>query len=323
MPLLFLLTFLLSLFSFHFIEKKFRYKKIKFRADKKKELILASTFIAFVIYILNISFQKSYENNVKKIFKDYIYSLNFLERNLNYTNRTVFYKIKLNGNEIYKFCTKKAHQFTLNQYKLRKECLKDGLKKERLFFLEGNSHTANFIPLFNGININPGDSIYYEHNSEILSHETSQKIYNLKEVYNEIVFVTNIENYNLTNLNIIKNKLDNDVRVLLLGTVPNVDDEINPLKCFIKKINCRFSKINDFKNRNLKEYIIEIENFIKTETYKDISFFDPYNIICPTNICTVYDVSQDKLTHRDKSHLTIEGSLLLEKDFFNFYKKKY
>ena len=66
--------------------------------------------------------------------------------------------------------------------------------------------------------------------------------------------------------------MDNNVSVLLLGTIPNLDDEINPLKCFIKKINCRYSKINDFKNRNLKKYILEIENFIKSETYKDISF---------------------------------------------------
>ncbi len=320
-PLLFFLTFLLSLFSFHFIENKFRYKK--FKVDKKKGIILVSVFITFIIYILNISFQKSYENNIKKIIKEYIYSINFLERNLNYTNRTVFYKINLNGNEIYRFCTKDSYQFTLNQYKLRKECLKDGLTKERLFFLEGNSHTANFIPLFNKIDINPGDSIYYEHNTKILSPETNQKISSLKKIYNEIVFVTNIESYNLTNLDIIKNKLDNDVRVLLLGTFPNLDDEINPLECFIKKINCRYSKVNDFKNRNLKRYFLEIENFIKSETYKDISFFNPYNIICPTNICNVYEVNQDRLTHRDKSHLTIEGSLLLEKDFFNFYKKKY
>jgi hypothetical protein len=66
-----------------------------------------------------------------------------------------------------------------------------------------------------------------------------------------------------------------------------------------------------------------IENFIRSESYRDISFFDPYNIICPTNTCKAYDVSKDQLTHRDKSHLTIEGSLLLEKDFINFYKKNY
>ena len=322
-PLLFLFTFSFSLFTFYFIENKFRYRKFKLKVKRKNGFILASTLIAFIIYISNLSFQKSYENILKKKIKDFIYSLNFLERNLNYTERAVFYKIKLNGNEIYRFCTEDNYQFNLNQYKLRKECLKEGSKKKRLFFLEGNSHTANFIPLFDKIEINPGDSIYYEHNSRILSPETSQKISDLKEIYNEIIFVTNIENYNLNNLDIIKSKLDNNVSVLLLGTIPNLDDEINPLKCFIKKINCRYSKINDFKNRNLKKYILEIENFIKSETYKDISFFDPYNIICPTNSCNVYDVNQDRLTHRDKSHLTIEGSLLLEKDFFNFYKNKY
>ena len=322
-PLLFLLTLSFSLFSFYFIENKFRYKRFDLNVGKKNKFILASLIVFFLIYILNISSQKSYENNVKKVIKEYIYSVNFLERKLNYTERVVFYKIKLSGKEIYKFCTKENYQFNLNEEKLRKECLKDSIKKERLFFLEGNSHTANFIPLFDKIKMKLGDSIYYQHSTSILGSETRQKIVELNRVYKEIIFVTNIENYNLYNLDIINNSLNSNIKILLLSTIPNLNKNINPIKCLIKNTDCIYSRKSDFKRRNLNKYYLQIDNFIKSKTFKDVSFFNAYDVLCPTDNCYVYNTKTNQLTHRDKSHLTIEGSLLLEKDFQNFYRNNY
>ena len=74
---------------------------------------------------------------------------------------------------------------------------------------------------------------------------------------------------------------------------------------------------------NSDKYYSQIDNFIKSETFKDISFFNAYDVLCPTDNCYVYNTKTNQLTHRDKSHLTIEGSLLLEKDFQNFYRNNY
>ena len=109
----------------------------------------------------------------------------------------------------------------------------------------------------------------------------------------------------------------------MLSTVPNLYENINPLKCLIKGIDCIYSRNEDYSRRNLNDYFSSINNFIKSDKSKKILFFNSYEIICPDNICYAYKKDKDILTHRDNSHLTIEGSLLLEKDFFKFYKKNY
>ena len=90
--------------------------------------------------------------------KKIIYKINYLENSKDYTNRTVFYKINIDGNQIFRFCTQNAKKFILNRENLRLECLKKGNKKNRLFYVEGNSYTANFIPMFNSLRID--DYIY-------------------------------------------------------------------------------------------------------------------------------------------------------------------
>ncbi len=320
-PFIFFLTILLSTISYIFIEKKFRYKKFNLSANQFILPFLISLSAIFIFFYF-IAFQKSYENNIKKNIKGLIYSINFLERKIDYSNRVIFYKININGNEVYRFCTQDNTKFKLNNNDLREECLKQGAYKNRLFFVEGNSHTANYIPMLNKVNLKPGDSIYYEHNSEILSNSTTERLNNLKKAYNEIVFVTNIENYNLNKLEYIKNKLENDIRILLLSTVPNLSSDNKPLKCFIRGTDCIYYKIDDFNNRNLINYFSIIKNFVNRNK-KRVLFYNSYDVICSSNECYSYRVAKDKLSHRDKSHLTIEGSLSLEKDFLNFYSKHF
>jgi Predicted acyltransferases len=176
-PFIFFLTILLSTISYIFIEKKFRYKKFNLSANQFILPFLIS-FSAIFIFFYFIAFQKSYENNIKKNIKGLIYSINFLERKIDYSNRVIFYKININGNEVYRFCAQDNTKFKLNNNDLREECLKQGAYKNRLFFVEGNSHTANYIPMLNKVNLKPGDSIYYEHNSEILSNSTTERLNN-------------------------------------------------------------------------------------------------------------------------------------------------
>ncbi len=322
-PLIFLLTFVLSFLTYNLIENRFRYKKINLNIINKQKILISSFLILIVSYFFYIPFQKSYENSLKKAIKNIIYSVNFLENSLDYTNRVVFYKINLDGNEVYRFCTKESKEFNLDVNNLRIECLKEGKSKNRIFFIEGNSHTANYIPIFNNLKIYPGDSIYYEHSTDILGPSSVNKINDLEKIYKEVVYVTNIENYNLKNLNIIQEKLDKDINVLLLSTIPNISENIKPLKCLIKNIECKYLKKDDFVNRNLNNYFSTIKEFLKHDNEKKIHFFNSYEILCPKDICYVYKVDKDILTHRDNSHLTIEGSLLIENDFFEFYRKYY
>ena len=320
-PFIFFLTILLSTISYIFIEKKFRYKKFNLGTNQIIRPFLIS-FSAIFIFFYFIAFQKSYENNIKKNIKELIYSINFLERKIDYSNRVIFYKININGNEIYRFCAQDNTNFKLNNNDLRIECLKEGVIKNRLFFVEGNSHTANYIPMLNEVNLKLGDSIYYEHNSEILSNSTTERLNKLKKVYNEIIFVTNIENYNLNKLEYIKNKLENDIKILLLSTIPNLSSDSEPLKCFIRGTDCIYYKVDDYNIRNLNNYFSIIKDFVNRNK-KRVLFYNSYDVICSGNECFSYRVDKDKLSHRDKSHLTIEGSLSLKKDFLKFYVNNY
>jgi peptidoglycan/LPS O-acetylase OafA/YrhL len=159
-PLLFLIITSLSCFSFTIIENKFRYSKFNISFNFRN--ITFGTILLSIILIINIfAFKDGYNSSIKYKFKNLIYNLNYLENNINYTDRVVFYKININGNEIYRFCTESSEIKKLNSYNLRINCLKKGITNNRIFYIEGNSHTANFIPMFNKININ--DSIYYNH----------------------------------------------------------------------------------------------------------------------------------------------------------------
>ena len=63
-------------------------------------------------------------------------------------------------------------------------------KKATKFYLEGNSYTANFIPMFNSLRID--DYIYYEHTVNPFLRTEFKKINNLKNFYNEVIYTTNI-----------------------------------------------------------------------------------------------------------------------------------
>jgi len=313
-PLLFFLIMFLSSFSYFFIEEKFRY--FAFNLNFKKIFLIFFIFSFIAFFVNYISFQKSDNNNIKRIIKNFVYKINYLENNSNYISRTSFYEIDINKNSIFKYCEKTSKKFTLNKQNLRTECLKEKNKK-RIFFLYGDSLTAQFIPMFNSLNFE--DSFYYEHDKQPLLTIDYKKINSLLDYYDDVVFVTNVDPLFLDKL-LIENiyyNFNDKIKIIILGTVPNIDKKINPLKCLIKKINCKYLISKDYENRNLEKYFNTI-NKLKS-LFNRIYFYNPYNIICPENLCFVYNESSDILTHRDWIHLTIEGSILLKQSFKQFY----
>ena len=80
-------------------------------------------------------------------------------------------------------------------------------------------------------------------------------INNLQKNYNEVVYATNIsDEKSLDKLIEIQKKLNKKIKILILGTVPYVDSNIEPLKCLIKNINCEYDTFDDLNNRNLKSF---------------------------------------------------------------------
>ena len=119
----------------------------------------------------------------------------------------------------------------------------------------------------------------------------------------------------------IQKKLNKKIKILILGTVPYVNSNIEPLKCFIKNINCEYDTFDDLNKRNLKSLNLKIKKLINNNPNFD--YFDPYNLICPSRICKVFDKKTNIIIYRDNSHLTIEGSSLMSEDFMRFYIKTY
>ena len=265
-----------------------------------------------------VAFKDSYESPLKSKLKNLIYDLNYLEKKINYTERVVFYNFNIDGNQIYRFCIEEPKYLKLNKNNLRINCLKEGKEDNRIFYIQGNSHTANFIPMFNNININ--DTIYFNHKRNILENINFDQINNLKRKYKEVVFTTNIRNLESLNklINIQKN-FDQDVKILILGATPSVDHKIKPLKCFIQNKDCEFD--THLNRKNLKNVNTKIKQLINYNL--NFNHFDPYNIICPDKFCKVYDKKKNLITHRDDSHLTKEGSMLMRESFLKFYKKTY
>ena len=318
-PLLFFIILMLSFLSFEFIENRFRYLKININFNFKNiSFVIIGLLLISIINI--IAFKDSLNNSLKYKLKSLVYNLNYLENKINYTDRVVFYKFNLDGNEIYRFCTETYNAYRLDLNNLRINCLKKGKKNNRIFYIEGNSHTANFIPMFNEININ--DSIYYNHKSNPLENIDFNLINNLNKNYEEVIYTVNISNEKyLDRLIDIQKKFHKNIKILILGTVPNVDQNIKPLKCLIKNINCKYDTFKDLNKRNLEFLNLKIERLINNNN--NFNYFDPYNVICPSRICKVFDKKINLITHRDDSHLTIEGSLLMKEEFLRFYNKTY
>ena len=320
-PFISLITIGLSVFSFYFIEKKFRYKSILSPKNYKKTAVILLSFFCIFSFIFFISLKNSHNNQLKKGFKTIVYNLNYLENELNFTERTVFYKIKIGNNEIYRFCTENIQPSELDSDNLRVKCLKKQGKKDRIFYVEGNSHTANFIPMFNSLKTD--DVIYFNHVSSPLFKNVNFKlINNLTKSYKQVIYSTNINTIQSLNmLDSLMGKFNKNVKILILGPIPHLEKNIDPLKCFIKNIDCVYKKKDDFSSRNLDNLFNNIDKI--TENNKNVLFFNSYESICSGNTCYAFDEKKNLLTHRDNSHLTIEGSLLLKNDFNKFYKLKF
>jgi peptidoglycan/LPS O-acetylase OafA/YrhL len=314
----FFLTTIAAHLSYKFIEKKFKNMKIKnFILNLNlKYLYLISSILIILIFLYYDKFNK---NNLK----DFILINNYLEKKYLLIKRLNYTEIKINNNEIYNFCTQDSKKYTVNFYGLRNECLKF-IDNERLIYVEGDSHTAIFVPLIlNSFN----ESIYYKNSifdkkRESIPYsydETNRQLKNFKNVL-YVRSINSIAEFNEFAKN-IKN-FDNKISFLIFGPIPNFySDNIKPVKCLIHKMDCNFNISEDYKYRDLEILFNKINKVNKKISDKKITIYNPYKIICPTDNCSIYNVNNNFLIYRDNNHLTIEGSLSLKNNFNIFLKE--
>jgi len=316
LPLIFVITFFLSQFTYRYVEQVYRYKKLNLNLSKKKLIFILIISIVFSGILSNLITKK----NLISLIKNKIYKLNYLEINKNFVERTIQYTFEINGTKVYSECISTLKTKILSPENLYVNCQKNPEKKNRIFFVHGDSLTANFVPMLDDLDLR--DSLYFEHYDVAILDLNINKLNNLRNYYDEIVFVTNVESkYTLDILLEAKKSFNEEIKILILGSPPHIDLKISPLKCFIQNRSCEYNRNQDINSRNLIELNTSIKNIVKNN--KEFYFFDPYSSICPQENCYVYDSKKDLLTHRDDNHLTFEGSMMISRDFQNFYDKNF
>ena len=315
-PTILILTFTISSISYKYIEQKFRYYDFNKIYIKRYSPILVSSILISLFSFYFFSQKTSYDSNLKKNIKNLIVKFNYLEQKFDYSSRAIFYNHHINGNKIYRFCQENSKGYSLNFLNLKNECLKNNTT-EKIFFLEGNSHTANFVTMFE--NSKFIKNFYYSHVANVSLDDlvNNKKINILSEKFDKFFYVTGINN--MSELNSLKQKLkyfNNNVNVLIIGPIPTfTEDKIKTLECLIKQIDCSFDTASDIKSKEI------INNEIgQLAQSSKIFFYNPYKGLCPKKTCYTYSIAKDSLTHRDDTHLTIEGSKLLVPHFYNYYK---
>jgi len=312
----FFCTIILSHLSYIYIENKFKkleLKNIKINIFSKIYLL---TFLIFVISIY--FFLKTFDLNY---FKQFILKNNYLEKEFSLTKRLNYTEIKINNNELYKFCTDNSKKYSINDFGLKKECFKF-FNTEDLIYMEGNSHTAIFVPL---ISKSLKKSIYYKNNTNFNTNNSysTREVNDQLKYFNNIYYVRSINNISeLNEFTDNYNKFDKRIIFLIIGPVPNFyDQDLKPVKCLINNKNCSFDLSADYKNRNL-DYLFDRLNKLTNDLKNNkILIYNPYKAICQSNKCFIHKINEDFLSYRDNNHLTIEGSLTLNNDFNLFLKK--
>jgi peptidoglycan/LPS O-acetylase OafA/YrhL len=303
------LSFLLSLFTYNFIEKPF----INF---KKRKVILVKFLILFLICIISLVSIKKFYPDISYKIRDNLYKINYLEKKYKWKKRVTFQSIYINDKEIHKYCSNVYNNAVLNKLDLNINCLKHN-NYEYLFFIEGNSHTAQFINPLNQIKFLK--NIYFTSaNNNFISEEL---ISNISKHYKKIFYVTDINNIDKLN-KIINTKIFNleNIEFIFFNSTPFIYDNLNPQYCLSRHVDCHLSKETDYNIRSLFKLNKELLSLQKVSN--KVHIFNSYQSLCPIEKCTIYDKSKDILFYMDKTHLSSEGSLYLQNNLEKFLLNK-
>ena len=154
------MTFFFSILTFNYVESFFINSKKIYTSKIILPLVLILSFsFSFLIYI------KYFDQDLKYKVRKKIYDLNFLERNYDWKSKAIFQNIFIGENEIHKHCNENSDINYRNEANLIVKCLKEK-NRNYLFFISGNSHTAQYVNTFN--NIKEIENLYFESTNKIM-----------------------------------------------------------------------------------------------------------------------------------------------------------
>lgn len=316
--IIFILSLLISQFSFIFVEKPFRQKY-----DRKKKILLSSLIFIFLLLFTSTNISEGFKLRVDKNNLQKINSLN------KYKNE--------------EYC---KVQFSQNNKVKEKICL-FGSEKDAKIVIMGDSNGTMWFPGFREIGIkNNFGVVSYSRackNFPHLNFNPELNFDNCSEINlkNKILVVGaqwfNYQNSNeLENLaknyakNISKlynnNYLKNFDKLIIMGQIPNYLKNLFDIKtCFsrpkyLKDIDC-IEYFNNSLNEN--DYLVQIKNFnsiLSFELEKSLKldkdrllFINPIDFLCEKNCFQFID---NKIVYLDGNHITSSAvKYIINKNF--------
>lgn len=301
----FILTIVFSIFTYKWIEQKFRY--VNWRPVYFINIVFVGFIsLSFLIYI------KYFNNDFKFKLKHFAHELNYLQKNYNWKNRVLLEEnLRINKRRVYDYCIEESQVFNLNSYGFRKECLQQKNFK-KIFFLFGNSHSAHFLPLL--INNKFIDNVYFLHlgNYKFPDARTVNKLIKL---YEEVYFITNIDSEkHFENITESYKKYSNSKTKLMLFNSTPQPNRKEPFRCFVQRKNCFIEKNETINKREINNLFKILEKY-RIQNLNDFIIFNSFDFLCKNNKCPIYLKQSDILFYRDQSHLTYEGARTLLENF--------
>lgn len=236
----------------------------------------------------------------------------------------------LNGLSTGVHCSEKTKNPQLNELGLREKCLKTKTG-ENLFYLTGDSHASHLVPMldyskavddvyfsrfvrqtFVGMGSRGPDTVLEQRRDELAHLSTEyEKIYYI----NSFHFGPSMNEGKITEADVRKyiETLSPYVQIIFIGPTPIF--QTGPQSCVLLGTHCTLERAVDH------EYQKEFFRIMKLidAAYKNVSVFYPYEAICPTAECVLYDHEQDHLYYMDDDHLSAEESERLSTFFDEWF----
>lgn len=167
---------------------------------------------------------------------------------------------------------------------------------------------VQYINLINSSDITK--NYYFKHVSK--NEYSYTELNYVRNFYNNVTYVRTINSLNeLKSFKENLNKFNKEVNFLIFGPAPFANKN-NTIECLVKNNSCVFNTDAD-KLKRETDFIYQELLDIKKNTNSKVQFINVYSEICPRRICEIYDVNNDILIFRDKTHFTIEGAKTLLK----------
>ena len=291
--LCFLITTIISYFSYSYIEIKFNKR---FQIDNKLKETLKYTSFLLIFCCCVIFLNKKYLENFRDITFQKIIKFYPVVKNIN--NSKV--KDKDNNNWILSFdkCSNNHENFSWSE---RVNCIVDNGNK-KILFITGNSYADHIVPAFSSFK---SETAVYKSrfencylNYDFSCNNKSKKIINsfkkISEGYDKKFFIISINTRNISfeKLKTIFDQLPIRTNIIFIYSHPNV-------KTFNNKD--LLNKYNEIKEEDFKNFDVLTKTF-------NLTIFDTYSILCREVKCDKYNY-QSLFT--DGSHFKISTNQII------------